>query len=146
MAQTSSVTNAHYGGGQVRQIADTAANDSDKALTVPAGKVWHVLHVWASLAATATAGNRQVELLVRDDADATLGIFAALNVQAESTTEYYVWGTAGTVDEAKAGYHFMPLSPVLLPPGYDLRIYDSAAIDAAADDLTIRALVIEYDD
>ena len=38
----------------------------------------------------------------------------------------------------------MPLiPPLLLPAGYSIRVLDTAAIDAAADDMVVQAMVIE---
>ena len=47
-------------GGKLKAIDDEALNDSDKTITVPAGKRWLVLSVNVELTATATVGNRQV--------------------------------------------------------------------------------------
>lgn len=127
------------------QYEDTAADDSDKTLTVPTGKAWGLRSVFAQLATTATVGNRQVDVLVTDGSDNAIATFKAGAVQAASLTRQYVFapqhpqetGFTGTVMlRALAG-------DMVLPAGYKVRIYDSAAIDAAADDLTIRLLVEE---
>lgn len=127
-------------------VVDSAANDSDKSITVPAGKVWKVLYAYASLVTTATVGNRQVQMDVQDDSANVLGQSSALNVQTASGTEYYHWRSSrNTATEDVATEHWMPLPVEYLPAGYVMRIYDSAAVDAAADDLTIRMLVLEHD-
>jgi len=125
---------------------DTALNDSDKTITVPAGKVWRVLYAFASLISTATVGNRQMQMDVQDDSSNVMGQSSALNVQVASVTENYHWRMSrNTATEDVATEHYMPLPAEYLPAGYVMRIYDSAAIDAAADDLTIRVLVEELD-
>lgn len=149
MAQATTRTGAYFNPnrpGEFIQVTDTAANDSDKTITVPAGKVWEVLYVFASLVTTATIGNRQIQLDLRDDSDNVMGQSSALNVQTASGTESYHWRPSNnTATEDVATEHWMPLPDArFLPPGYDMRIYDSAAIDAAADDLTIRMQVIQY--
>jgi hypothetical protein len=147
MAQASSTTNAYWGNkrAHLRLVSDVAANDSDKTLTVPDGKIWEVLYLTASLAATADVGNRQMTVIV-SDGTSSIGYCQAADVQVASATEYYNFGPYGTASESPAGYHFVPLPHYILPPGYTLRVYDSAAIAAAADDLTIYMLVAEYED
>jgi hypothetical protein len=148
MAQAISTTNAGINPnrrGHVRQVSDTAANDSDKTLTVPAGKLWQVEWVYASLATSADVGNRQVDLIVGDGTNA-LGTSSATAVQTASGTEYYHWTPRiNTPNETVATQHWLVLPCSLLPPGYTIRIYDSAAVAAAADDLTIRMIVTEYE-
>ena len=147
MAQASSTTNAYWQHGKrghLRLISDVAANDSDKTLTVPAGKVWEVLWMSCSLATTADVGNRVMSILV-GDGTSTVGYCKAADVQAASVTEYYNFGGYGTASESPATYHFIPLPQYILPAAYTLRVYDSAAVAAAGDDLTIYAMVAEYD-
>ena len=147
MAQVSSSTNARWNpsktAGSIRLVYDTAANDIDKTLTVPTDYVWEVQHVYCSWTSDATVGNRQVVLQVRDDADTVIAAYPAAAVQAASGTETYTWGGTHELTETVATYHHLPLMPKILPSGYDIRVYDSAAI-AATDDMTVYALVIEY--
>lgn len=127
------------------QSVDTALNDSDKTITVPAGKQWVLKSLYAKLISTATVGNRQLDVLITDDGDNIFAKFVAGAVQAASLTREYVFApehpqetgfTNGGMLRALAG-------ELALPAGYKIRIYDSAAIDAAADDLTVRLLVEE---
>ena len=132
--------------GQMKLVTDEALNDSDKVLTVPAGKSWQIQHVYVEYIATAAAGNRQLLLEVRDAEDDVISTIPALNVQIANATEYYLFGVSGDVTETKAGYHFLPLGPLVWPTGYDVRVRDSAAVAAAADDMNIQMSVFEYDD
>ena len=148
MAQSTTNTNAWFNPnrpGALKLVTDEALNDSDKTIIVPAGEIWQLLSVYAELIATGDAGNRQVELHVRDDSQDVIGIFPAAAVQIASATEYYNWGVAGDLLETVATYHYLPLAPTVLPPSYEMRIFDSAAIQAAADDLTIQILVLAYE-
>jgi hypothetical protein len=120
--------------------ADAAADDSDKSITVPAGKEWLVCSIWAELVTTATVGNRVMRLEIQDDAAAVIFRRRTGSNQAASTTQEYVWIPAGASREAN-GRHEMSLpNPCILPAGYVIRILDEAAIAAAADDLTVRIL------
>jgi len=130
------------------QQADTALNDSDKTFTVPAGKAWGLRSVYAKLISTATVGNRQVDVLVTDGSDNIVVKFVAGAVQAASLTREYVFAPLHPQETAfTGGVMLRALSgEMVLPAGYKVRVYDSAAIDAAADDLTVRLLVEEMTD
>lgn len=127
--------------------SDTTANDSDKTFTVPSNKIWEVLWTWIELTSTATVGNRRITLLVRDDSDDVILDSVALNTQAASVTEYYLFSPLGQEPkETTSTRHFCVIPPKLyLPSGFDLRILDSATIDAAADDMNVFIMVNEWD-
>src|SRR3990167_2729681 len=149
MAQVDTITNEYIGKpgdhGHIKYVTDSAANDSDKTITVPAGKIWYVLNMYGSRVATATAGNRLMALIVSDGNATEIYRNAAAAVQIENATEYYAWlPQIGTPAETVATFHHLPLPFTYLPAGSTLRIYDNAAIAAAADDLTINMIVVEY--
>jgi hypothetical protein len=116
---------------------DSAANDSDKTMTVPNGQTWGVQCVAVSLATTADVGNRLMAVAVSDGTQ-VIGTFYADSVQTASTTEYYYFSPAyGTATESPTNYHYAPLPISVLGPGYTLRVLDSAAIAAAGDDMSV---------
>jgi predicted Zn-dependent protease len=50
------------------------------------------------------------------------------------------------IAESVSDYHELPLPvPFIVPEGFDVRVYDSAAIDAAADDMVVHISGVEYD-
>jgi len=117
---------------------DAAANDSDKTITVPAGNTWTVGNIFVTYAASADIGNRQLTVIITDPNSVVLGNLQADSVQVASTTEYYnASPAAGTAVEGPAGYHFMSLPGFVLDAGSTIRVYDSAAVAAAADDMTV---------
>ena len=125
--------------------SDATLNDSDKTLTVPAGKLWHVRHIYASLVSTATPGNRQLDVLITDASDNPISKAVAGAVQAQSLGREYIFAPHNPQETAFTNglmYRHLP-DPIFLPAGYKVRIYDSAAIAAAADDLIILVLVEE---
>lgn len=137
MAQSTSYPGENLEGGQLFVAVDSAANDSDKTITVPAGKVWQVLAVHVTNATSADVGNRQLVAVVSDGTN-TLGTFNAVATQAASTTEYYNWAPQyNTATETPAGFFHTPLPACLLPAGGTVRVYDSAAVAASADDMTV---------
>jgi len=75
--------------GNTYLVADEAANDSDKTITVPAGKRWKIKSIRVELTTTGDAGNRQIEIHFRDSSDDVIFDMKALNVQVASTTEIY---------------------------------------------------------
>ena len=147
MAQVTTRLNQHWTRerpGNLTMVVDDAANDSDKTLTVPTGEIWELRHVLVDLATSADVGNRQMRLILGDGVG-SCAYMNALNVQAESTQEYYNFGIEyDAVTEAPAGYHFLPLPLRFAPAGFTIRAYDTAGIAAAADDMRLRALVNVY--
>ena len=127
------------------QQADAAADDSDKTLTVPAGKAWRLRSLFARLVSTATAGNRQLDVLITDESDNVLGTYKAGAVQAASLTRDYIFAPGHPQETGFTGQVMLRAlaEAWTLPAGYKVRVYDSAAIAAAADDLTVRLLVEE---
>lgn len=152
------MSNTHLkqvGGGQSVELeaanptgqTDAAANDSDKTFTVPAGKVWEVAGIWVTLATTATVGNRRLRIDISIGGTLTFRVHASA-VQTASITKTYVavpgFGVAGV--NTTADEFFIPLpKPLRLPATATIRVYDSTAVDAAADDLTIGILYDERD-
>ena len=125
--------------------ADAALNDSDKTFTVPAGKQWLVKHIYAKLISTATAGNRQMDILFTTAADVVVGKVVAGAVQVASLTREYTFAPECPQETTFTSGVMLRALPanLVLPAGYKIRVYDSAAIAATADDLDIQALVEE---
>lgn len=131
--------------GQLRIISDAALNDSDKEMVVPAGKTWEVLAVFASLVASATVGNRRLAVEIQDPADAVLARISAGAVQVASATTGYTFAPGVADQAATVNGHLQTGIPALqLPAGCGVRVLDAAAVDAAADDMTVRLLVREF--
>lgn len=124
-------------------VSDAELNDSDKTFTVPAAKEWELSFVACSLVTTATVGNRQLRIEIGDGTNLfwfkDWGI-----VQAASLTRTYYAGPSLPDDTAfdAGGRTRILLEPsrIILPAGWTVRVYDSAAVAAAADDLTVRIL------
>ena len=123
--------------------ADETLNDSDKTITVTAGQLWQVLSIRLEFTTTATVGDRQLVIQWRDDSDDIVGEVKAGIVQAASNTYYYEFAPAlaDLLAVRDSDWLMTPLPPTLfLPAGYDLRIWDNNAVDAAADDLIIQMM------
>ena len=124
-------------------LTDSAANDSDKTVTVPASTQYRLQAISVTLVTTASVGNRQVDILITDAADATLIKYAAGAVQAASLTRNYFFAPGHTQDTGFTGtlmYRNLAAN-LIIPAGYKIRVYDSAAIAAAADDMTVNLWV-----
>lgn len=121
---------------------DETADDSDKTLTVPAGEVWEVLAVHASLVSSATAGNRRMAVEAQDDSANVLARIQAAVEQAQGVTRGYNFAP-GLADQTAFvnGDLNSALPELVLGPGHVLRIYDIAGVDAAVDDLSIYVTV-----
>jgi len=131
----------------IKLISDIALNNSDKTITVPSGRQWDVHWIIATFVTTATAGNRTITLRIKDENGNILWLTQAVNVQVASVTERYHFQKGETLPkETNAAQHFVPLpTDMMLPSGFQIQILDSADVDAAADDLTIRIMVEERD-
>ena len=118
---------------------EATANDSDKSFVVPDNEQWKLNQVYSELTTTATVGNRVMTIEVQDDSSNVVFSMAAGAVQAASGTVKYPF-SIGSPRETTAvnGYLSVNLpNDLVLLGGYTLRVYDSAAIDAAADDMTV---------
>jgi hypothetical protein len=120
-------------------FVDSVANDSDKTYTVPSGEMWKLSYANVKLVATATVGNRQVRMAVSNPGGVEIGYISAGAVQAASTTRSY--GFMQGIYRETSFIDSMIQVPIpmdlYLPSGSTIRFYDSAAIDAAADDMTV---------
>lgn len=125
-------------------VDDAVVNDSDKSF-VPAGERWRILAVFVSLTTTASAGIRQLVLRVTDGTN-TLYQSAAGATQDVSLTVNYNFAQGNTREAtAVAGALDVPLPTGLtVGPGQTLQVLDDAAIDATADDMTVRVLAETY--
>ena len=118
---------------------DATLNDSDKTFTVPDGEMWRLLYANATFVTTATVGNRQIRMEVSDPSGSPMGYISSGAVQAASLTRHYgfmqgIYRETSFID----GMIQIPIPlDLYLPAGATIRFYDSAAVDAAADDLTI---------
>jgi len=124
--------------------AEETANDSDKSITVTASEEWEILTIWVEFASTATAGARQLEIQIQDDAADVIMEFKAGLTQAASLTYFYLFGQAMGVEIVAlrdGDLVFSPLPKIILPASYVVRVWDNNAVDAAADDMVIQMLV-----
>lgn len=121
--------------------SDTAANDSDKTITVPAGESWEILSIRVEYTASADVGNRALTLLFRDSAADSIWGFTVSNatVAASEAMIFNFYPDAPTVAPVDGGTEGSQALPhgLILPAGWDVRIYDSAAVAAAADDMVV---------
>lgn len=120
-----------------------AADDSDKSFTVPASTVWEIVNIWIEYTSSADVGNRLLMVELMDDAADVIGRFTAGIVQAASLTRYYTFapGVPDLTAFRNTSYLSNPMPIIRLPASYVIRICDSAAIAAAADDMIVQMLV-----
>lgn len=123
----------------IHSVFDNTANDSDKTFTVPDGEMWKLNWAHVTLASTADVGNRQAEMRLLDSDGNVMFSLSAGAVQAASLTHDYHF-TQGTYRETAfvANELQVPFgNDVYLPAGWQINFRDSAAIAAAADDMTV---------
>jgi hypothetical protein len=128
----------------VTLVSEETLNDSDKTLTVPASTEYQLLSIYIEFQTTATVGDRQIQIDFRDGADDIIGQIRPNVVQAASLTRYYMIAPslANQVAFYDTDHIQTPLPPtIFLPAGYDIRIRDNNAVDAAADDMILQVMV-----
>lgn len=110
--------------------SDKSVSLTDQLYTLPIG-----IHV--DLTSTATVGNRFVTVDYRDSSSTVVSRIVAGKEQAASLSRVYdFFPGAPFLDDFYATTELLiPLPQVLVPPGGSVRVYDSAAVDAAADTL-----------
>lgn len=131
--------------GNPTLIEDETLNDSDKVFTVPANRLWHILWIYIELTATATAGVRLMPVTIRDASDDTIYNLPSREGTSAFETRQFLW-IAGVeyLSTPTQNHVLQPISPnLVVPAGFDIRIFDSAAIDPAADDMIVHMMVDE---
>lgn len=125
---------------------DATPNDSNKSWTVPGGEMWKLNWAKMVLATSATAGNRQPELIVKDEAGNSVFSVKAGAVQGAGVTRAYHFSQHVSHEAAFVASELqVPVpSDLYLPAGFTLQLWDSSAIDAAADDMTVSFQVKVY--
>ncbi len=120
-------------------VNDAVANDSDKSFS-PSGEFWRIQAIFVVFTSTASPGNRQLVVRIKDGSDVIYQSPAGA-VQADTLTVNYNWAMNNARESAAvAGALDVPLPNLVLSPDYTVQVLDSAAIDAAADDMTVRIL------
>ena len=119
--------------GDPNVLADVAVGN-DKVLTAPLGRFYETISFRVLVTTTATVGNRQLTVEIRD---------ASANVlyTADATTT-----VAGSQTDVPFDVHWQgdPAIPpnAVIPPDGDIRFYDSASIEAT-DTFAVRGLVLK---
>lgn len=137
-------------------VRDATLNDSDKSFTVGANRRWILKSVYAEIATTAAVGNRTLGIVITNGTNTLLagtrsGNIAASvngNIFANDSTTLGTGTQAFLLLSASAAsvsmYNAMlPTGGLSLPAGYVVRVYDTAAVDAAADDMTV---ILHYEE
>lgn len=138
--------NVPWGRGILNWYKNETADSSNKTiLTVPLGHTYEIVSLLAKLVSSAVVGNRTLQVEILDYAPATIAKFDVGATQAASLTYTYQYGHGMQLD-ATAPALSMGLPILRLPAGYSIKVYDSAAVDAAADDLSIYVQYIDYGD
>lgn len=145
-----------WGKGTPKYTRDSTDNDSDKSFTVPTGKVWELKFVEAVIGTSATVGNRAVQLSI-SNGTAYVHMAAPSGSVAASNSGAFLWTTdIALVGNATQRYKITDtniatvgltdyIPTMILPAGYIINVKDKAAVDAAADDMTVVLHYVEYD-
>lgn len=132
-------------GGYFNYVYDAGANDSDKAFSPGTGFRWKLQGIRVVLATTATVGNRRLRVDVYVAGPTVLwssGLSA--NIAAGATA--YVHFQPDINDTATATDQYVKASfpDISSLKGFSVRVWDTAAIDAAADDMTVTLIYRQF--
>jgi len=118
-------------------------NDSDKSIAVPNAQEWIIQSIYVDYTATATVGNRQVTVELQDDSSNIIAIVKTGAVQAGSLQRYYTFAPQlpDLTSFRDTSFLMTPIPDILLDEYYIIRVYDSTAVDAAADDVHVFVVV-----
>lgn len=130
----------------ISRVVDATLNDSDKSFVVPNGEMWRLNSVYVEMVTTATVGNRQIVIEVQNTSAQVVGRISAGATQAASLTRRYLCmqGTYRETAFINTDIQIPIPQDSFLPAGFTLRVYDSAAIAAAADDMTVSISIKKY--
>lgn len=145
-----------WGKGTPTWVLDATANDSDKSFTVPAGKIWRLISIYAEITCTATVGNRVLAISMTNGTSVIDRNDAQANTTASQIGNFFVgYGTPSaastTARRILAGTSNATTTTSIGDPerillaGYVVRVFDRGAVDPAADDLTVVLHYVEYD-
>jgi hypothetical protein len=126
-------------------FASTTGASSNKVFTVPAGLEWQVCTIRVVYTSTATVGTRQIGMQYEKGDGTIVTSMRAGATQTASLTRIYTFGL-GLMDMTSfrdTDYLSMPLPVVVLPAGYVVRVWDKAAIAAAADSMSVYLMVVQ---
>jgi len=131
---------ANSGGWEIDSQYDGNLNDSDKLFTVPASQEWHLWTIFIDFTSSATANDRQLQILIQNAQARTVKDIRPNVVQAASLQRYYNFGPslANQLAFYDTNQIQTPIPPTLfLKGGYTIRVWDNNAVDAAADDMLV---------
>ena len=130
----------------IHSVYDATTNDSNKSWTVPDGEIWKLTQAFVTMVTTADVGNRQIRFTATDADGNQIGYISAGAVQAASLTRGY--GFLQGVYRETAFVDAMIEVPIpqdlYIGPGGSIKFWDSAAVAAAADDMTVAFTVQRY--
>jgi len=112
---------SYSGKGAIRHITGTdPAAGNDWLETVPTNAVWEIISVMIDLVTNATIGNRGIRFEVTDGTTKLIRIGKPAN-QAATTTQTYLYTTAGFQIDSESSFHHQGLPQGLcLPQGFTI--------------------------
>lgn len=111
----------------------------DISFPVADGETVKVNSALVKVITSAVVGNRQLVFEAKDTSGMVVARISAGAVQAASTTRHYVLmqGTYRETTVINTELQVPIPADLFLPEGYEVRIYDSAAIDAVGDTMVV---------
>lgn len=131
-------------GGVPKWIRDATEDDNDKTFIVPVGKMWYVVGIYVELTATATEGNRRLNVIFGDGTSPLDTLYTNTDQEASSSVRYHIGPNVPNLTNDLFGTQYKAMFEHYLPSGYTIRVYDANNVDVQ-DDMIVIIHVIEYD-
>ena len=129
---------------------DETDNDSNKTFTPTAGKLWYISGIGVRVVATATSGNREIQVKIRQqsDNDVVMTFSAGALITAGQTKELNFISGGGGRETSFVGTNtsamFVPLpQPFVMTDTFTIQVYDVTAVDAADDKMEVHIFGME---
>ena len=105
--------------------------------------VYEILYCGVTFVSSGDVGNRQIVLQITDEDDNQIIEFPAGSTQAASLTRYYNFTQGGSHESAfvNSTINIPICDELVVQEDFKIVLKDSAAIAAAADDMTIKLVV-----
>lgn len=124
---------------------DATVDQNSKTFTVPQGKTWRLDWMHVTYTSNATAGNRQINMIVQDSASVERADFHAGAVQAAGVARHYIFQPGMYRETTFVDNSIQVAIPqqLILESGWKLIVKDATNV-SATDDFVASFQVTEH--
>lgn len=127
--------------GTPERIADNSLNDADKTLTITTTeRGFEIRSVYVKLVSGVTVGNRHLCMTVLDQGGNVVFYAEQPHDQPALATHYYLFGAGIALDSSIATYDYIGIPALVIPNGYQVRVFDASEIAVGTDDINVEIM------